>query len=246
LAGLLQEGTMFANYNEIDNIRPTSRFDGYKPSTDIQSQALQTMQGLAQNFIHLKDQFAKSSNPFASGAFFVLSGGPGRGKSHLLEALIQDVSEHAPNVKDRMFLLRKSFVSHTITGVGKQTFNDCPIVLIEDLFSDHQSVESLHPATDIKYLSQYIAYAYDNRVVTIATCNFPFMDGILPKIQEVDKVGRISSRCAELITVNSGEFKMDGPDYRMVMAKEALNRRANPSGQNGMVFSISGFPKLEQ
>lgn len=231
--------------NEITNIRPTSRFDTYKPNTESQRDAMQTLQAISDQFVGLKDQFSRNANPFGSGAIFVLSGGPGRGKSHLLEALIQDVTERAPNVVDNMFLLRKSFVHHTITGITKDTFGNRPIVLIDDLFSEHQSVSSLHPSTDIKYLSQYIAYAYENRIVTIATCNFPFMDGILPKIEEVDKVGRIASRCAELITANSGEFQIDGPDYRRIMAEEALRRRNSQSPGNGSSISL-GFPRLGQ
>lgn len=235
---------MLGSDNEINNIRPTSRFDTYKPSTDSQRQAIETIQAISDQLVGLKDQFARSANPFASGAMFVLTGGPGRGKSHLLEALVHDVAERAPSVVEKMFLLRKSFVSHTITGVGKHTFGNSPIVLIDDLFSEHQSVSSLHPATDIKYLSQYIAFAYENRIVTIATCNFPFMSGILPRIEESDKVGRIASRCAELITVNSGEFQMDGPDYRRVMAEEALKQRSSQPS-NGISTTLK-LPRLGQ
>lgn len=217
--------------NEVRNIRPDSRFDTYVPKTDSQRDAMHTMKKLAQSLVDLQDVFKTSTNPFSKAAFFVLSGGPGLGKSHLLEALIHEVEESAPNVLDHMFLLRESFTLHTIGGVGSSTFDRRPIVLIDDLFSQHPSVDKLCPATDIKGLAQYIAYAYENRVVTIATCNFPFIDSILPKIKESDPVGRITSRCAEVITANSGELTMDGPDHRMLMAEEALKRKkANAGG----------------
>lgn len=236
---------MPSDHNEINNVRPTSRFDTYVAKTETQVHALRTMQAIAGNFLSLRNKFSECSNPFVGGAFFVLSGRPGTGKSHLLEALVTDVGEKAPNVLDHMFLLRRDFSLQTASGVTKGTFGR-PIVLIDDLFREHQSVSDLS-RFDIQCLSNYIAYAYDNRLVTVATCNFPFMDGILARIEAHDKVGRISSRCAELIAVHSGEVQMDGPDHRRAMAEEALKKRQAGQGSSPMLnVAVNGFPRLEK
>jgi DNA replication protein DnaC len=223
--------------NDIRNIRPDATFDNFEPATETQSKIRDTCEGLAQSLIDAAPGYANGNNPLKNGAFFVLSSAPGRGKTHLLEAMVNKIGEEAPDLLDSTFLLRDDFTLHTISGgASPLTFNHKSIILIDDLFSKYHSLDDLHAATDLKNFMDLIASAYENRWFVMVTSNFPIVEGLLPRIAEIDKVGRITSRCKEILTARAGEFILDGDDYREVLMQKALAEREK-SGDN--------VPKLE-
>ena len=214
--------------NEINNIRPKSTFDTYAPQEGAQSQleVKQAMLDLANNLIAASQGYYETGNPLQDGAFFILSSPPGRGKTHLMEALINHVSSAEPNMINYMFLLKRSFTTFTIASeISPLTFRDKPIIFIDDLFSQHQSVDTLKGATDIQKIGELISAAYDNRWLVVTTSNFPFLEGVLPKIAQNDTVGRVTSRCKEMLTARAGEFILDGRDYRDIIAENTKRDR---------------------
>jgi DNA replication protein DnaC len=220
--------------NALKSVRPKSSFDSYKPQTEEQKEALAWMSGMADWLISLQDSFAGGSNPLEDGTLFFLSGQPGTGKTHLLEAVINDIRERAPELLDSIYLFRDKFTSKFCSGVYEFSFDRKPIIFLDDLFSEHQSIGDLHDATDIPAISSLISQAYERRWLVVATSNFPLMSGILDRIKKVDKVGRISSRCEEIITGRGQEFEIKGPDYRAIIASQAKKQLFAPRAlQNG-------------
>lgn len=224
--------------NRITDVRPDSTFDKFVPQTDSQRDAMTAMQTIADQLVAASDYITESgiSSPFNAASMFVLAGGPGRGKTHLLESVINEVGQKAPGVLSKMYLCRNKLYSAMAGGlVYEGMFDDCPIVLLDDLFSNVSSPSKLHPSTEIAPLMNFIAWCYEKRVLTIATSNFSFLEEILPRIKQADPVGRIYSRCQEVMVAHAGEVVIDGPDYREILAQEALARRKRPGG---------GLPKL--
>ena len=210
--------------NQIGNIRAGSTFAGYIPHTDEQKAALAAFKGLAEQLVAAASGFKPGVNPLSNASLFTMVSGPGTGKTHLMEAMLNYIRENSPELLKHIYLFRDNFTHATMTAVGDYSFDGKPIIFIDDLFSEHQSVNSLHPATEITGAMNFLSYAYENRCLVVITCNFPFVSGILPRIQERDKVGRIYSRCQEMFA-SAGEFHIKGPDYRTILAQKAAENK---------------------
>jgi hypothetical protein len=65
----------------------------------------------------------------------------------------------------------------------------------------------------------FIQMIYESRRFVIITCNFPFKTGILQRVEQIDTIGRITSRLKE-ITAGSGEIYLSGKDYREILSLE--------------------------
>jgi energy-coupling factor transporter ATP-binding protein EcfA2 len=87
--------------------------------------------------------------PFKTGRIIVLSGPPGRGKSHLVEAFANELTERSPALAEKIFFLRRDLVHYTYSlGSSEPYFADRPIGIIDDLFREHASIDRLGTAND--------------------------------------------------------------------------------------------------
>ncbi|MBY0359681.1 MAG: hypothetical protein K2W82_16890 [Candidatus Obscuribacterales bacterium] len=158
-------------------------------------------------------------------------GGPGRGKSHLAEALINDVRIRAPDVYARMVLSRGEFYYDFQTD--SNPYGEAPIVVIDDMFHNKSSVDELHSATEIQSFMNFVSDLYDNHRLCIVTSNFSLLQagGILSRVRQVDKIGRIASRCQEILS-NAGEIELLGDDFREELARRRKDKTpgGTPSG----------------
>lgn len=205
--------------NFISQIRPNSTFASFEIYQNEQIAALEGMKALADQLVNNASVIEGREYPFALGQVIFLWSEPGHGKSHLLEAFAQHLLDGAPALAKSIYLARDSFTLRHIASVD--LYDRRPIVLIDDLFSEYQSVSQLHTATDLPCLMKFLASVYERRTMVIATSNFPMLGdgGILEAIAKVDKVGRILSRCEELLA-SSGEIYLPGKDYRKVIAQK--------------------------
>jgi chromosomal replication initiation ATPase DnaA len=204
--------------NKIEEVRPGSTFENFTPSTDSQSQVQELLQGLAQQVIEAKDTIATQTQPFGDACLIFLHGKPGRGKTHLVEALVNEIKAAAPKVFARMVLSRGRL--YFDFQVNDNPYGDAPIVIIDDMFHDKQSVKDLHPATELTAFMKFITDLYNHKRLVIVTSNFGLVKGgILDRIKEEDKVGRTVSRAAEVMS-GAGEFELLGPDYREELAEQ--------------------------
>lgn len=215
--------------NEIDTIRLTSTFDSYEPQSRTQKSALKYMQDLAAALAAAKERFNSVANPLKNGSFHVLSGAVGTGKTHLLEAFLNAVKAEASEVADKIVMRRCNFPVHS-GAFDLSVFGEAPIIVLDDLFSTHQSVATLNKATDLPAIMRLISGAYDQKRMVIATTNFPFVEGIVPRMAEIDLVGRTLSRCKELLGARAGEICMEGPDFREVLMERAKKERKDNPG----------------
>ncbi len=211
--------------NCIKQIRPESTFANFKVYQPEQQVVLDTMKTLAQQIVDNAPLIVGQEYPFPYGQVIFLWSQPGHGKSHLLEAFASHILAEAPQLERSLYLARDNF---TLRHIGfTDLYEKRPIVMIDDLFSDFQSVDKLHPATDLKCLMNYLSAVYERRTLVIATSNFPMLsnDGIVECIRSVDKIGRTLSRCEELLST-AGEIYLPGIDYRKEIAKERQQRRS--------------------
>lgn len=204
--------------NKIQEVRPGSTFENFTPSTDSQSQVQELLQGLAQQVIEAKDTIATQTQPFGDACLIFLYGEPGRGKTHLVEAFVNELKAAAPEVFARMVLSRDRLYLDYL--YSSNPYGDAPIVIVDDLFHDKKSVSDLHPGGDIAAFMKFITDMYNHKRLVIVTSNFALVKGgILARIKEEDKVGRTVSRAAEVLS-GAGEFELLGPDYREELAKQ--------------------------
>lgn len=222
--------------NAINTVRPNSLFSNFSPQTPEQEEALRTFRNMADTIVSNEASFGHSGSPFTDGSLWVVSGKPGTGKTHLLEALINEVVSRAPSLRSQMYLLRDSLTRHGVgTGIHDYSVDSKPIIFIDDAFADHHSVETLHVRTDLQILMSLITYVYESRSLCLVTTNFPFLNGILPRIKEADPVGRIYSRCQEILVARAGEMEIKGPDYREIIAIQTLAERGRKMPTVGLL-----------
>lgn len=204
--------------NLVSQVRPSSRFDSYEPGTESQQEALERFTRLAAAITNSAEKILSSAYPFEHGRFIFVSGNPGVGKTHLLEALINEVTGNVPELARRIYLFRGRFTVRNISGISD--FDKCPIVVVDDLYAEYQTIDDLHPRTDIKVLMEMITMVYEKRQLVIFSSNFPLMEGIEERIRSVDTLGRTTSRLKELLA-NSGEMEIQGEDHRRILATKA-------------------------
>lgn len=150
----------------------------------------------------------------------VLHGAPGTGKTHLLESIVNHVAEYSPQALKGVYLSRYNFThEHLSEGYA---YGDSPIVLLDDLFVQYQKLSELHPVTDLRALSYWIKTLYERRVLCVISSNFPFKDGLMPRVESIDQQGRMKSRVAELLRTGF-EIEVVGPDGRNDVEAEGLS-----------------------
>lgn len=171
---------------------------------------------LVEQLVSYQEVIASERHPFADASLLFVYGAPGRGKTHLVEAFINELRMRAPRVYKRLVLSRGRFCFDY--QIGDNPYYDAPIVVIDDMFHNKMSVFALHPATEIEVFMKFIGDLYDRRRLVLVTSNFSLIEGgILQRVKEVDKVGRIISRAAEVLSY-CGEFRLEGPDCREIIA----------------------------
>jgi hypothetical protein len=84
---------------------------------------------------------------------------------------------------------------------------------------DRRSVAELRDNVEIKAMMNFITAMYDRKALVVATSNFPLMQGIIDRISTVDHIGRTTGRLHEIMA-RSGELKIEGVDYRRVLARD--------------------------
>ena len=202
--------------NQVARVRPSSRLDSYAPQTESQKLALANLTALAAAIVRKGDAISTEPHPFAHGRIIFLSGPPGVGKTHLVEGLVNEVLEKDPRLDGKVFLFRGDL---NVYFTRTSEFDGCPVVVIDDLYAELQSLDRLHPVPDIRSLMELVTLVYEQRRLLILTSNFQMMEGMVTRIAEVDEVGRVTSRLRELMA-NSGELVLDGSDYRLRLAED--------------------------
>lgn len=202
--------------NKIDQVRPGSTFESFEVYDPELGQSVELLKDIADQVIAARERILKEEFPFDNGKVLFLWSEPGRGKTHLVEAFVNRVLKGDKRLAQRMVLSRGCF--YYDFQIGENPYHGAPIVIIDDMFHDMQSVAQLHPATEIAAFMKFMTMVYERRVLALVTSNFPLMDGILARVKEVDKVGRILSRAKEVLSY-SGEIHLAGKDFREELAE---------------------------
>lgn len=205
--------------NLVDQVRPGSTFENFEIYDDVQGEAVGSLEMLADSIVEKQSAIVSQEYPFDAGRIIFLWSPPGRGKSHLVEAIVNRIRQRAPKLIEckHVYLSRYEFTLEHIASV--YTYQGAPVVIIDDMFSDKQSIDQLSAYTDVKCVMGWVASVYERRTLALCTSNFPMMDGIAKMVQQVDKIGRTASRLQELLA-NSGEIELPGRDYRVTVASK--------------------------
>jgi chromosomal replication initiation ATPase DnaA len=211
-------------------VRPTNTFDNFEVQSEGQRLAFDLLSTLAEQVVAASQHIASIAQPFDEPSLLFLWGQPGRGKTHLVEAFVNRIRVDAPEVYKRLIMSRGRFSSDFQSDFN--SYGDAPIVIIDDMYHDMMRVSDLHPATEIKAFMRFITDLYDRRRMVIVTSNFPLIEGgIMEMVTKVDKIGRITSRAAEVMS-RVGEIELQGMDFR----HELVRRRRQSPGRG---FSIA-------
>lgn len=212
---------MALNQNRIEQVRPTSTFDSWQTTTADQVELKANMLQLANSLLAQAERIKSETWPFDHARMIILWGKTGRGKTHLIEALINHIKGHDSELLEQIWLARENFTLANIAG--GDAYGERPIVIIDDLWAEHDSMNELHCSPEIKVFNEFVRMIYEERRLVILTSNFPLTRGILEKVQDADKTGRIFSRLQELVA-HSGEIEVTGSDYREKLAQADAGR----------------------
>ena len=208
------------NTNLVSQVRPTSTFDSFEVCVPEQQEHLSLIRGIAEQLVSKADHILNSSYPFDHARFLIFHGKPGRGKTHLIEGLINYLKVHAPQVLKKVYLSRGNFTNLNLaTAYGVFDFDKLPIVVIDDMFVERNLVSEINEL-DIATFMKFVYKMYEERRFVIITCNFALKAALLQKIMQADKTGRVISRLTELLS-HSGESEIKGDDYRQKKAASA-------------------------
>jgi len=169
---------------------------------------------LAQSIVLKKLLISTSSHPFDYGRIIVLQGKPGLGKTHLIDAFINFLLWSDPSLANAIYYGRRQ-----LSSSDRDFFGGRPIIILDDLFDQRQSIATLSAVLDIEPFMRFIVQVYEERRLVIFTTNFPVIGGVLGAVEKVDTTGRAVSRLRELIAV-SGEIEILGEDYRKILAQQ--------------------------
>jgi predicted ATPase len=210
--------------NKIAEVRPGSTFDTFKVYDPAQQQVVDLLGNVADQVIARTPRILEEEFPFDNGKILFLWSEPGRGKTHLVEAFINRIRAADKRLAKKMVLSRGRFYFDFQLDINP--YGDASIVIVDDMFHDKMSIGDLHPATEVQAFMRFISMVYDRRVLALVTSNFPMIEGggILSRVAQVDKIGRILSRSKEVLS-GSGEIHLAGRDYREVLSDERKTER---------------------
>ncbi|QQG36231.1 MAG: hypothetical protein HYS17_00105 [Micavibrio aeruginosavorus] len=220
--------------NQIQDIRPGSTFSNYAPQNENQKTAASNLRALAQSFVDNKALFAGGAaalspsfghvakpSPFPDGMIIFLHGTSGTGKSHLIEAVINQLKDDAPEILPSIYFYRGKLHYPVLDGSDNMhlDYERKPIIVVDDLFADKQSLQQAD-SSDYKTLSTFLTMVYEKKCLAVMSSNFSLADELLPFLQRHDRIGRITSRVQELVGGRGFSVDTSGPDYRVKLAED--------------------------
>lgn len=194
--------------NKVDKVDSTNTFNSYKINNESQENAVKKLKKVCEYIKETKADFKQARAMF-------IHGGPGLGKTHLLNSIVNECQEF----KDNICFLRSNIDSTFGMIYDGMIPEHKTILMLDDMFSEYHSIDQLHPATDIRSLINLIYMAYENKKLLIMNSNFNLVDNIIPMIERVDKQGRITSRLKEMMAL-SGSIEIIGQDYREILSTQ--------------------------
>ena len=203
--------------NKLAEVRPGSTFATFEVYDPAQQQVVDLLRRVADQVVERGPRILTEEFPFDNGKILFLWSEPGRGKTHLVEAFVNHIRQHDERLLKKMVLSRGRFYFDFQFDVNPY---GVPIVIIDDMFHNMQSIDQLHPATELASFMKFITMVYERRILVLVTSNFPMMEGggILSRVEHVDKIGRIVSRSKEVLA-GSGEIHLAGRDFRETLAE---------------------------
>ncbi len=207
--------------NAIKDRRPNSRFSTYTPETPSQQQALDLAKAVVDEICpavtnyNPTNAFSNVPSPFAQGLIVAFTGNVGTGKTHLMEAMINEIADRTGPMERFAYLSAGNMRSEaTVYGMQNSTFNGMPLVFVDDAFKEYASAAHIDHDS-VAHMMGLVSTAYDNKRTIVLTSNFSITDVMLPLMRKKDTVGRSVSRLAEILA----EVKIEGPDGRQKIAQ---------------------------
>ena len=202
--------------NIINTIRPSSTFESFR-KVEGTEEAYNALYAFTEKLMASQDRLAKEAYPFAHAQLVTLTGPVGTGKTHLLEAIVNQLRPY-PGILKRVSFVRKDV--YYAYQLDQAPFGQTAILLWDDFLSDHQTLaEYFRLEFQAQALMQFFVDTYENRRVVIMNSNFS-MEALAEVVKKWDKIGRATSRINEMLA-NGKKIAIQAPDYRLTLAKQA-------------------------
>jgi hypothetical protein len=181
-----------------------------------QKSTVELMQRLAGRVVGYAPKLVADENPFEEGKILSIVSEPGRGKSHLVHAFLNQIKADDPRALAKICFHSPAFKS------GPFRPAETPILIIDDLFSGDSATTSVKQLGDraVQGFMGLCTQIWENRVFAIITCNYSVLPTMFERIRAHDMVGRSTSRLAGMMDA-SKEIILPGKDYRRALAEKA-------------------------
>lgn len=213
---MLEKGT-------LSNIRPNSTFENFDPQNEEMGKIKDGLERLSND---ISRRVVSGKNILVpgldTGKIINLQGNPGLGKTHLLEAIVNFLKNKGVEIRDLESLIYFDRQFGTTSLIDQNH----PIVLIDDLFKNTQSAGDLNDY-QIKDFSKLVTRVYEEQILLVTSTNLDVMS-ILNRVEELDRVGRVSSRMKELTNGGVSNFELTGDDYRGILAECNKREEVDP------------------
>lgn len=203
------------------SVDPSHTFDSYIPQNDTQLEIKAGLEGLCPR---ISDALYHDLRfQFDAPRIYVLQGGPGTGKTHLLHAVYQWKPDPGKNVQPFQLNGCASYSISFEVSLWEREYAKISrsLLLIDDLFHECRRREEI--GNQMERFSRLVDYIYETRRVAIITTNYSFRNVIMRILEEYDPAGRVRSRLDNILT----EFHIPGSDYR-IKQSESHPKRDDP------------------
>ena len=216
--------------NIISYTHSQYKFENYQPHNDGQKDALKKLKALAgflsenvnmlASSADVTEHFSKASQTCSSaqGALIFIQGGCGTGKTHILDALVNELKQAAPAAIGNIYYTREAFEDRLFTpGSPEEMHDECEhrAVVILDGFSSVRSSLDRSGLHTYKTLSTLLEMAYEKKCLVVLSSVAPLADELIPFLKKHNAPDALLVRAESLIE-NGRHFSANtsGPNYR--------------------------------
>ncbi len=220
----------------LSKINLSSTFETYSPFPNFVSQKEALIRIKAITDYLISSQTALLSHDrrrTGKGSLVFLTGDAGAGKTHLLEAMTNELRQKAPELLGHTFLnVRDNFVSYLDNlrkDIRVYPFAGKPVAVIDDIFHNYHTENDLYYHKALPTLMMdFINHVYEDGVIVIATSGYSFENIIYPMLLKQGANSGILSRYRSIMDVPGGELLVKGPDYRSLEKLMTLENSKDP------------------
>jgi DNA replication protein DnaC len=190
-------------------MRTDKTFSNYKPQTESQKLATEKIGAYCNAITHR----IQTNQPISENSrLFILHGDSGTGKSHLLEAVHNEIEKESrtTGIPNPICFVEKRFeVQMSIADMV--CFQNKPIIIFDDLFQNYNCGKL--PEFIIKDFVAFLLMAYQKKVLVFCATNHEPVR-LFQSLIDYENHNRVESRICEMTRNGQNIIHIEGPDAR--------------------------------